>query len=264
MLVDFHLHSHNSPDGAGTIEEILESAAEKGLSQIAVTDHYEAVQNECFACETDIPAYVGEAERCMDNPWGVALRLGIEIGQPQFDIESVREIIKNNSFDFIIGSIHNLSGDRDLFFFDYNTIDHVAVFEEYLDEEMNMARVGDFDVAAHLTYPLRYMWSQAQKRIDIEKYEDRWRELFSELISKGRGIEVNTSGLRQEIEEFLPPIYLVRLYRECGGEIITVGSDSHRPQDVGRDVDKGLEMIKAAGFEYFTVFKDRKPEFIRL
>ncbi|MPN15026.1 hypothetical protein SDC9_162355 [bioreactor metagenome] len=88
--------------------------------------------------------------------------------------------------------------------------------------------------------------------------------MFKILREKGRGIELNTSGMRQKLGEPMPPVSLLKLYRDCGGEIVTVGSDAHRSCDVGKGIPQGYDMLKEAGFSYVTIYKQRKPEFIRL
>lgn len=57
---------------------------------------------------------------------------------------------------------------------------------------------------------------------------------------------------------------LLELYRDCGGELITLGSDAHRPEDVGKGIAQAQELLRTVGFRYFTVYHRRTPQFIRL
>ena len=52
---------------------------------------------------------------------------------------------------------------------------------------------------------------------------------------------------------------LLGWFRQCGGSLVTVGADAHRPGDVARSVPQALEMIKAAGFDHVTTYERRKP-----
>jgi histidinol-phosphatase (PHP family) len=66
------------------------------------------------------------------------------------------------------------------------------------------------------------------------------------------------------MNETMPPVSLLRLYRECGGEIITIGSDAHQKEYVGLYQKEAGELLQEAGFNYLTTFTCRKPEFHRL
>ena len=84
------------------------------------------------------------------------------------------------------------------------------------------------------------------------------------LISKGKGIEINTGGFKYGLGHPNPTEEILARYRELGGEIITIGADAHAPEHVAFDFEKIPDILKNAGFDYFTVFKKRKPEFIKL
>lgn len=264
-LSDYHIHTRFSPDSKATIMEMAETAYKRGFQEIIFTDHYEAVKDKSLDLRLDIINEAKQVEQAKNILKGkIKIKLGIELGQPHFDPETCSLILKSYPFDFVIGSVHNIVKDYDLYHYDYNKIDHVEVFEFYMKELLTMAKESDFDVMGHLTYPLRYMWAQARKTIDLKSYEQQWRELLEILIERGKGIEVNTSGLRQSIGQFLPPIYLVKLYKELGGKIITLGSDAHRPSDITCGIIDGIAMIKEAGFDEITRFEGRIPSFFKI
>ena len=99
--------------------------------------------------------------------------------------------------------------------------------------------------------------------LDLSTYRDKIQVILETLVEKGRGIEVNTSGLRSG-QGCFPDLEVVRLFKELGGEAITVGSDAHFKEDVGQGIAQGYELIKAAGFKYVATFSDRRPEFIKI
>jgi histidinol-phosphatase (PHP family) len=99
--------------------------------------------------------------------------------------------------------------------------------------------------------------------LTLAQYGDRVEHLLKTLIHNGRGIEINCSGIRDGCGPF-PSEEILRLYRSLGGEIITIGSDAHRPEDAAKCVDVGQEILKACGFRYITTFTKHKPEFISI
>ena len=88
--------------------------------------------------------------------------------------------------------------------------------------------------------------------------------ILKKLIDKGKGIEINTAGLRYGMGAPNPDLPVLKLYHDLGGEIITVGSDAHKPEDVAVYHKQAYQNLNEAGFRYYTIFKNRKPQFINL
>ena len=146
-----------------------------------------------------------------------------------------------------------------------NIDDSLAMLNEESDEELlEMARWGEFDVLGHLTYPLRYIVGDSGLYIDMSKYLPIIKEIFSTLIKNDIGIEINSSGLRQKIGLTLPDKYYVRLYKELGGTILTVGSDAHRTEDLGKGIPEAIALARNVGFTELAFFKKRNPTFISI
>lgn len=263
-LTDYHLHTQRSPDGFEPIEAMCERAIQMGISEIAITDHVDFVSHDVYTVECD-PAHSHEDITRAQQQFAdrLKVRRGVEIGQPQANPKDYHRYMDAYSHDFIIGSIHNLKNDADVYYFNYRELDCEKVYDEYVQQMLELARDYDFDVMGHLTYPLRYMYRDG-KTVDLSHWEGEFRQLFRQLIESGRGIEVNTSGLRQEIGQTLPPLSLVKLYRQCGGEIITIGSDAHMKKDLGFGIRAAQDLLKEAGFTHLTVFEQRKPQFLPL
>ena len=136
----------------------------------------------------------------------------------------------------------------------------------YLDELYEIAGMDCFDVMGHIGYTQRYMTRQGfPLRYTPDEYGEQLRAILRRLIENGRGIEVNCSGLRPgDIGETFPNREILTLYRELGGEIITVGSDGHRTAHASLGIADGYQLLSALGFRYVTTFSRRKPEFVRL
>ena len=178
--------------------------------------------------------------------------------------EIAEKLISLYPFDFIIGSAHNLTGSNDFYFMSYdNETECHALIDKYLDEHMLMLKTGGFDVIGHIGYPLKYM-AHYGINLDLKPHWDKLTEVLRLAIERGIGIEINTSGLRSELSSTIPNPSIVKLYHDLGGEIITTGSDGHNINDIGAGIREAMEILKTAGFKYVTVFKNRKPEFIKI
>lgn len=280
MIIDCHTHTRNSFDADNdTVIERCERAIQLGLDAMAVTDHCEV--NRFF----DKDHYKIDYEQKYDD-YGfnkafensmaettaakelysgkLNLICGLELGQPLADMEVTEKILEDKRLDFIIASMHEMPGHDDFAFLDYSQEDVPALLEQDFNEILKIAKWGKFDVLGHITYALRYIQGNQNIPVDMTPYQDIIREIFKTVIEKGKGIEINTSGLRQKFGDTFPSFEYIKLYRELGGEILTVGSDSHTTADLAKGVREGIEIAAQAGFTAITYFKERKPYFINI
>lgn len=262
IIADSHTHSSQSPDGENSVREMAERAAELGIRHYTVTDHLEINKfyDEEFLYEEPVressvlvPQIIEEFRGRLD------MHYGVELGQPMHDLPLTQRMLDSYDFEFIIGSCHMVKGWDDFYFLDYEKTDPRHVLELYFNELLEMAQWGKFDVLGHLTYPLRYIAGDFGIKIDMDRYKKIIEEIFRTLIKNNMGLEVNTSGLRQKIGLTLPDEGLIRMYRELGGEIITVGSDAHCVKDLGDGVAEGIALIKRCGFDSIYYYEHRKP-----
>ena len=133
-------------------------------------------------------------------------------------------------------------------------------FESILE---NMEAFTDFDVYGHIDYIVRYNPNR-KDNYSFSAYQDILDEILKKIIFLGKGIELNTGGFKYGLGHPNPHEDILKRYRELGGEIITTGSDAHVTDYLGYEFAKAYEILKKVGFSYYTIFKGRKPEFLRL
>ena len=269
FLADSHMHSLCSLDAHHSMAELAEAAVQRGLSVITITDHVDLdhfrtgrLDGYSFDIWPDMLEDFLEANLL----WGdqIELRLGLELGEAIHHPWFAGKISRTPGLDYIIGSLHNLQGMPDFYCIEYTSRAFcLDLIDRYLQEHLELAASPDIDVIGHIGYTRRYM-KRAGFDIGYDEYTDALREIFQTAMRNGVGLELNTSGLRQGLEATIPTFRQIRLYRELGGEIVTVGSDAHFPRDVGADIAESYEMLREAGFRYVSVFRNRKPDFIKL
>lgn len=262
ILSDFHTHSTFSTDGTDKLVEMANSAVEKGLKTICFTEHndFDYPGGE-FLLDTD--AYKNELLRVREQLSGkIEVLFGVELGLMKHLGERLREYLDGRGFDFVIGSSHLIDG-KDPYFPEYfaelgqrNGV--LRYFESIVE---NIGAFSDFDVYGHLDYAVRYSPEKSYNPVDFREIID---EILRKIVSLGKGIEINTAGLRKGLSHANPHPFILKRYRELGGEIITVGSDAHNTADIAADFDLAESFLKDAGFEFYTVFRQRKPHFVRL
>ena len=249
---------------------MAEAARDNGLDMVLFTDHVDM----CDAETGEVAPYwpgcrdkmAGTYQDLLSSPPpGIEVRFGMELGEIHHCPEVAEEAASFPGLDLVIGSLHNLRGTMDFYYYPYSSEEECRELNrKYLEELLEMAGYSCFDIMAHVGYTSRYMMRRGfRERVTAELYHDELSALFRKLIGQGRGIEVNTSGIRQG-GTFYPEESVLRLYRELGGEIVSTGSDAHTPEDAGKGIREAREMLRSLGFRYTAAFRKRRPEFFPL
>lgn len=265
FLCDYHLHSDCSVDGDDSISKLAEVLCQKGFDEFAVTDHLDVNRNYTMGNFRDFynpERYFSELLKAREL-YPIQIKAGIEIGQPYHQIDICRAVMDQFTYDFVILSLHTTQKYGDISKVDYREIPAHAVMLKYFSELYDSLDFKDFDVLGHLDFPKRYMLRSGVD-IDMNDYMDEQRQILKKTLSMGKGIELNLSGIRKGLGYYHPIMPVLKLYRELGGEIITVGEDGHRISEAGCNIEDGYEILRQAGFFYFCTFTNRKPEFHKL
>lgn len=265
---DCHMHSEFSSDSPTPMEEMIRASIDRHLSGICFTEHLDPdfpTTPDGLDFSLDIPAYRQKLEKLQEIYRDkISIRFGIELGlQPHLG-EYFRSLISSNSFDFVIGSSHLIHGCDPYYPEYFQHCSEAEGYREYFSSILeNLSAFDGMDVYGHIDYIVRY-GPNKNRDYSYEKYQDILDEILLTLIRKHVGIEVNTGGLHYGLGEPNPCTDVIRRYRELGGEIITIGSDAHRPDRMAQGIADGMELLRSVGFRYFTIFSERKPEFIKL
>ena len=265
--VDYHTHTRFSGDSQEPMENQVKAAVDRGLTQIAFTEHedYNPDDSTSFFFRHD--DYLGELARLREQ-YGdrITLRAAIEISEPHRHPERAAAVLARYPWDFVLGSLHWLTPWINTFepaFFTYRGANTWREsFRDYFVELGQLAKHGDFDVLAHIDYPSRYGLKFFAEDYDIGEYESEIRAVLRTLIERGKGTEINTSILRRGRKDPNPPQVVINWYREMGGEILTIGSDSHTAKDTGSHLDVALGMARTAGFTHIATFENRTPTLV--
>jgi histidinol-phosphatase (PHP family) len=266
-MFDSHIHSSFSGDSEMPPEEACKKAISLGLEGIAFTDHLDIDYpdfDEKFLIDFE------QYSSCMDNikhTYRSELKVlkGIEVGIQPHVIKETDETVKKYDFDFCIASIHIIErkdpyvGD---YFRDKPTKFHA--FQRYLEEILlSVTEYDNFDVIGHIGYIRRYC-NYEDRTLRHADYSDIIDTILKTAISKGKGIEINTSGYRGDLNSPIPDFDIVSRYKELGGEILTIGSDAHFPEHIALNFSFVKDMLSNMGFKYLTHFENRKPVFDKI
>lgn len=264
---DFHFHSFYSGDSEASMEEMIERGIALGLKILCFTEHmdydYDPQCDEDFLLDTDEywKGFLHYKEIYKDR---IDLRFGVELGLQPHLAERHNQYLSKYPFDFVIGSSHLIHGIDPYYPKFFQLKEEKSCYLEYFESILeNIEAFCGFDVYGHIDYIVRYCPSR-KEHYSFSPFADIIDEILRKLISLGKGIEVNTGGFKYQLGHPNPHEDIIKRYKELGGEIITVGSDAHVPEYLGYEFSRVSGILKDAGFQYYTVFKDRKAEFIKL
>ena len=284
ITADYHLHSSFSGDSNTPMEEMVLRGIELGLTRMCFTEHNDfdypitnpaSASDEASKSNLDIvtdgmfelnpDAYLYDLLRLKEKYKSqITLCFGVELGlQPHLSRENAA-FAKAHDYDFIIASSH-ICNRRDPYYPSfYEGRTQEEAYSEYFESILeNLKYYSNFDVYGHLDYVVRYGPAK-DDGYSYEAYRDIFDRILDRLISMGKGIEINTAGFAKGMRDANPCIGVVRRYRELGGEIITVGSDAHRPEQIAYAFNRAADILKDCGFRYYTTFEKRSPSFYKL
>lgn len=267
MLVDYHCHTNFSADSDAPMSEQCEAAINKGVVQIAFTEHEDYNPGDMTSFYFKHDAYMAELSRCREQYGSrLAIRAAIEVSEPHEYAEAAGAVLSRHDWDFVLGSLHWIQPGINTYLEDFMTYagDWRQSFRNYFTQLIALASAGDFDILSHIDYPSRYNQHIHAGAYNITEYEEIIREVLRHIIARGKGIEINTSPWRKGLSDPNPPAIVVKWYREMGGEVLTLGSDAHAPKDVGAGIERAKAIAMDAGFTRMATFSQRKPAFFKL
>jgi histidinol-phosphatase (PHP family) len=241
-----------------------ERAVELGLPSIAFTDHADLTAwrmdpdrasslpehlrarltgtDQLRPPDLDVSGYAECVRRCRERFPQLRILFGVELSEPHWNRERVRELLTANAFERVLGSVHSFdTGSGYLFIEDlYQTHSVEEVVRAYLAEVLRMVQgCADFEVLAHIDYPLRYAPGGAAA-FDPAVLEEEFRAVLRALAATDRVLEINSQNPL--------PAQVVHWWYEVGGEAVSFGSDAHEPSLVALRFAETAAMAEAAGF----------------
>ena len=261
-MFDFHMHSRVSFDGHNTGAEMAQAAKAAGLKEICFTDHLDYDPFEKMGIMAfDAESYNAEYDN-LEVP-GLIIRRGMEFGMTVDNRAQFKQDLQRRHFDFVLGSVHFVDG-LDVYFEEYWSGKSIFQAERrFLEATLDCVNLHeDYDVLAHLTYIAKTRCHPAPRPVSFDDHRELIDEILRVVVKKGKGLEINTSGV-DRAGDFLPGAEYMRRFRELGGEIVTIGSDAHTCDRVGQYSGTACEILKDI-FGYVCTFENRQPVFHKL
>lgn len=260
-MIDLHNHTPLCHHASGEPGEYVERARELGLREFGFSEHspwmFQYEGEQIAPSEEEFAEYLETMRSLREEVTArgdMAFRIGIEMDFIPGYEQQARAMAESFEFDYHIGSVHNL-GD---WIFDHP--DHLAqwderdvgkVYEEYFKTLRQMFEWDLIDIVGHLDLPKKF------GHVPRAGYEMYVASLLPLLIESDAVVEINTAGRDKPIGEFYPsPTVVAHLAR--AGVPFTLGSDAHKPSEVGRYFDDALTLLRECGVKEIITFDKRR------
>lgn len=258
QLADYHIHTSFCNHANGTMKAYVKQAISVGLSEMGFADHNPLplnFKNPYRMLPDDLQVYLSTISDLKNQFPQINIKAGIELDYIEAAMNYLSSLLAENQFDYVIGSVHYLNMDSShqlAYLSDCNSAKQSELFQKYFKAMEQAIETGLFDIIAHFDIPRRF-WG------DLDQASMSYAVRMLELIKqKDLCLEINTSGFRtKNVEEPFPGSTLLHLAKEL--EIpITLGSDAHKPIDVGSYFDESIFLLKNIGFEHIHLFDNRQ------
>lgn len=275
MLADFHVHSSFSDDSAYEAADVAQDAFDLGLEAICFTDHVDyGVKPDAgqtpWRYDPDLGKGVTNVDYARYFPaiaslqaqWASRLSIGcgLEFGVQRHTVGSFEQVLERwgDSLDFVLLSIHQV-GDQEFWNGDFQKgRTQAQIHQAYYDEMLAVVNAfSGWDSLAHMDLIRRY---DPFGPYPFEATRDQAAAVLEHLIAQDKALELNTSSWRYHLDDLQPSTPLLKLYRDLGGSLITLGSDSHKPEHLGAHLAQAQGLLKDLGFGSFVTYERHVPQ----
>ncbi|WAJ26054.1 histidinol-phosphatase HisJ family protein [Lacrimispora xylanolytica] len=271
MFADYHVHTDFSDDSNYPMEAVVEDAIQMGMDEICFTDHVDygikcdwdsgpgiPYRDGKLLANVDYPLYA-ETIRQFQYIYGsrITIRMGMEFGMQTHTIPQYETLFKRYAFDFIILSVHEVD-DKEFWTQEFQKGRTQKEYNEryYLELYELVKTYKNYSVLGHLDLITRY---DPNGIYPFEKVRPLITEILKIVIQDGKGIEVNTSSRRYGLKDLTPSRDILKLYRELGGTILTIGSDSHEKKHLGAYITDTKRELLSLEFHRYCTFHKMEP-----
>lgn len=259
MNADYHVHTNYSDDSTVLMEDMIQHGIDIGLDEICFTEHVDYGTKTDLNC--DYEKYFEELfilKHTYQNQ--ISIKAGMEFGIQTHTIDKFEEDFKKYPFDFIILSNHQID-DKEFWKFEYQDDKTQEEYNKnYYTEILKVVKqYKNYSVLGHLDVIKRY---DKEGEYPDEHVLPIIKEIFEQIIKDGKGIEINTASFRYGLSDLTPSRAILKLYKEMGGTIITLGSDTHKLEHLGAHFNEVRKILKEElGFEKYCTFDKMRPIF---
>ncbi len=259
-MIKSNLHTHSFyDDGKDSIDEMVQTAADKGFTVLGFSGHAYNPLDECSMSPEKTKLYQQDVKRWKSNPpKGMKIFLGIE--------EDSLNPVHPDDYDYVIGSVHYLTKNGQAYPIDYSqerfenmlaqgwNNDIYALCQDYYQVIKKQAENERMQIVGHIDLIAKYNDDQTYFRFDDPKILAMAKEAVEALAKAGKIFEMNTGAIsRGYRSQAYPSDPILELIFQSQGKLL-INTDCHNRKNLDLGITECLNRAKAAGFtELYTL-----------
>jgi histidinol-phosphatase (PHP family) len=267
MKIDYHIHTSWTRDAVNSAEEYCRQAIKIGLKEICFTNHQEwsYVIDRTYHIalrDEDWKKHIKEIEDLKKKFPSLIIKLGTELGYYEKYENEILDFIRKYDFDYIIGSIHCVDGVKIVNEIINDSIsyeDAVKCYKKYFYLMERLIDLKCFNCIGHFELPRKEL-----PQVKFEEYKEFIIPCIKKMKENNIGFELNTGGFRRHIKEQYPRLEILKILKENNIDIVTIGSDCHKIEELGSNINEGLKILKNIGYDKICTFSKKKPIFNKI
>lgn len=277
-MIDSHVHI----DFDNIEEELnnyIKKAKEIGIQTFTVTDHviisnahtpnFKVKENKVYLkdmaflkCSLISPQIQKYIDAIQEKAKEFDIRIGAEVDHIEKYEKATKEFLESYPFDLVLGSLHfvndySIGRKQEMSNFTQN-IPTVEIYKQYFGRLTSMIESKLFDVVSHIDLIRKHT-----DYVEFRAYKEDAERTIDLLLENDVGLEVNTSGHAFIVDSY-PTMEFLDLCNKKGLKKITIGSDAHRVENLGDDLERALAKLKIVGYDKICSFRNRKPEYTEI
>ena len=287
MLCDYHVHTIYSDDSVYEMEEVVKDGIKKEIKELCFTDHVDygikrdwddpegiiirhAIEHgkevDLVLANVNYPKYF-EALNMYQKKYAssISIKKGLEFGIQSITVDAYEKLYASyqDDLDFVLFSMHQVNNLE----FWTQDFQKGKTQKEYNDEYykeiyQTMQIFHHYSCLAHLDLLARY---DENGIYPFENEKDIIAEILKYAIRDGKGIEINTSSWKYGLKDTQPSRAILKLYKDLGGKIITVGSDAHETKYLASHIKDAYAILKnEIGINEICTFDHMQPIFHKI
>lgn len=287
MYADYHLHCEYSDDSNEPMENQIQEAITLGLDEMCFTDHVDygikrdwddpegiiirhAIEHgkevDLVLANVNYPKYFEALnmyqKKCASS---ISIKKGLEFGIQSITVDAYEKLFDSyqNELDFVLFSMHQVN-NLEFWTQDFQKGKTQKQYndEYYKEIYQTMQIFHHYSCLAHLDLLARY---DENGIYPFENEKDIIAEILKYAIRDGKGIEINTSSWKYGLKDTQPSRAILKLYKDLGGKIITVGSDAHETKYLASHIKDAYAILKnEIGINEICTFDHMQPIFHKI
>jgi len=264
FIVDTHIHTFICKHAEGTNEEYILDAIKKNIDVIGFSEHapFFGIDDEHRGSEKDTLKHLNELKKLKEKYKDqIKILIGLEMDYLPSKEKQIREYLKDKELDYIMGSVHFATDKTLIEIYEKKRVYTEKIFNEYFEMLEKAVKSNLFNCLSHPDLILI-------TGMESELFYEKIKKVIMTMKEHKIAYEINTSGYfktrydhkTNDLEpttKIMPDFKAIKFAAD-NNIPLSIGSDSHSPNNLTRYFEKTRNKLKELGINTLSYFENKK------